>query len=122
MGRWLYAAAGLAALGSCGRSTPPVAPAAAPEAPPPAVPETPDAAYASCRERVEGPEAAGECDADADCGKTGCGGEVCTTTAEIPNVMTTCEDRACFAVLETCGCHGGRCTWTVRPAEPAAPQ
>ena len=72
--------------------------------------------------RVEGPEAAGECDADADCGRTGCGSEVCTTTAEAENVMTTCEDRACFAVLDTCGCHDGRCTWTVRPAGPAAPR
>ena len=122
MGRWWCVAGWL--LVACGGRTPPPAPE--PTAAPPAevVPASasPEALYTECRDRVEGPEAAGECDDDADCGRSGCGSEVCTTIAEAGNVMTTCEDRACFAVLDTCGCHDGRCTWTVRPAGPATPQ
>jgi eight-cysteine-cluster-containing protein len=121
MGQWWCAAAWL--LVACGgRTAPPPEPTVAPPAEVAPVSASPEGLYAECRDRVEGPEAAGECAADADCGRTGCGSEVCTTSAEVANVMTTCEDRPCFAVLDTCGCHDGRCTWTVRPAGPAAPR
>ena len=96
--------------------------AAAPEAPPAAEPEAtssaldPQALYAPCRVRVEGPEADGECSADADCVKGGCSGEVCATPKSLEGMMGTCEVLPCFEVLQACGCNDGRCTWTVGPA------
>lgn len=108
--------------GGNAKNTP--APAPEPEvAPEPApAPEvaTPQALYEECRDRVEGPQAEGECQTDADCKATGCGSEVCTTVAEAANVMTTCEDKPCFQVLDACGCHEGQCTWTVKAELPAA--
>lgn len=95
------------------------------EVPPPAVPDaarqapTPASLYAECEQRVENPQAAGECTADADCAKAGCGSEVCTTMAAAAQVMTTCEDKLCFKVLDTCGCHDGQCTWTLKDEVPA---
>ncbi len=108
--------------------------AAAPEAPPAEVPtvgdgpstpvevstdgETPAAPDASalfeeCRTRVEGREKDGECQSDEDCSRAGCSGEVCVTTSLAAEVMTTCEVRPCFAILDTCGCVEGRCSWSI---------
>jgi eight-cysteine-cluster-containing protein len=112
--------------------TPPVA-----DPPEPAVPEaapTPDAPpleppsvtgeptpgllYERCRDRVEQPEADGECTNDADCASSGCGSEVCTTAAAATDLMTTCEIRQCFSVLDSCGCVKGRCTWSLKTEVP----
>lgn len=75
---------------------------------------TPRAMYEGCRDRVELPEAAGECTTDADCTKAGCSGEVCTTASAAASVMTACEAWDCFSVLDTCGCHDGVCGWTLK--------
>ena len=91
-------------------------PAPAPEPAPLGV--TPQSLYEECRERIENPQTEGECQTDADCKTAGCGGEVCTTVAEAANVMTTCEDRLCFSVLDACGCHEGQCTWTLKDQVP----
>lgn len=109
----------LSLLVACSGSPPaPVAPTPVPvDAPAPAVPPAPiDAAamYAECRTRVEEPEADSECTSDADCVSTGCSGEVCTTRSVGLDLATTCEVLDCFDVLDACGCHGGRCTWTTR--------
>ncbi|MEN0062484.1 MAG: eight-cysteine-cluster domain-containing protein [Myxococcota bacterium] len=107
----------------------PEAPAEAPEAPAPApVPEpvaapepapmSPEALYASCEVRVEQPQSAGECTTDADCQRSGCSSEVCTSAKMAGEVMTTCEIQPCFAVLDACGCHDGQCTWTVAEPNP----
>lgn len=79
---------------------------------------SPASLYAECRDRVEGREKDGECSTDADCAKAGCSGEVCVTAALAPEVMTTCEGRPCFAVLETCGCVEGRCSWSLTDTVP----
>ena len=99
--------------------TPTPEPAPAPTPPPAPAMQTPQELYTACQERVEGTEAAGECKADGDCAKAGCGSEVCVSTAEKANVMTTCEDKPCFKVLDACGCHDGKCTWTVKAEMPA---
>ena len=78
---------------------------------------TPASLYAQCRERVEMPEAAGECKTAADCGASGCGGEVCAATVH-GAIMSTCEVRQCFSVLDTCGCVDGRCVWSLRAEVP----
>jgi eight-cysteine-cluster-containing protein len=75
--------------------------------------------YGACKERVEGTEKAGtekagECTTDADCGKAGCSGEVCVAKSQVANVITTCDVQPCFAVLDTCGCAAGLCTWTLK--------
>ncbi|MBW2255419.1 MAG: eight-cysteine-cluster domain-containing protein, partial [Deltaproteobacteria bacterium] len=62
-------------------------------------------------------EADGECNSDADCASTGCGREVCTTATA--DVMTTCEIRQCFSILDSCGCVKGRCTWSLKDEVPA---
>ncbi|MFZ5476512.1 MAG: eight-cysteine-cluster domain-containing protein [Myxococcota bacterium] len=121
---------------------PPESPAAAetpvpPQAPPPAVgdptqsePLTPAAPvpapvagdapptarqlYEGCKARVEGVETAGECQTDADCARAGCSQEVCVAKAVAPDVMTTCELLPCSIALDTCGCHDGLCTWTIK--------
>ncbi len=85
--------------------------------------ETPEALYAACRDRVEQPEADGECTTDQDCAPAGCSGEICTTKAAGAEVMSTCEIRACYAVLDTCGCVEGRCAWSLVASLPdAAPK
>jgi eight-cysteine-cluster-containing protein len=94
-------------------------PEPAPE-PPPVPTATPAALYAECEQRVEGPQKDAECTTDADCGTAGCGNEVCTSTAEKANVMTTCEDKLCFKILDACGCHEGECTWTLKSEVPAS--
>lgn len=79
---------------------------------------TPASLYEECKDRVEQPQADGECTTDADCVRAGCGSEVCTTTAAAGDIMTTCEDRLCFHVLDTCGCHDGVCSWTLKDEVP----
>ena len=133
MSRWMLAApfAALLALGCDGAKknspnaddvptdvAPPVQVDAEP-APAPAERATPTALYEQCHDRLELPEAAGECTTDADCGSVGCGKEVCTTTKAGAEVMSTCEDRPCFKVLDACGCHEGKCTWTLKAEAPA---
>lgn len=95
-------------------------PAAAPQAEAAPAGATPAALYASCKDRVEKPEAAGECATDADCAPVGCGKEVCTAAKSGGDVMTTCEDRPCFQVLDHCGCQQGTCTWSLKAEAPAA--
>jgi eight-cysteine-cluster-containing protein len=82
-------------------------------------PKTPQELYAECKDRVEGPETAGECKTDADCARAGCGQEVCTTGKMAAEVMTTCEMRLCFDVLDTCGCHDGVCSWALKAEVPS---
>lgn len=91
-----------------------------PVTPPPApvAVQTPAELYGECKDRVEGPQKDDECKTDADCATSGCGNEVCTTAAEKGNVMTTCEDKLCFKVLDSCGCHEGECTWTLKAETP----
>lgn len=84
------------------------APTASGEAP------TPQSLYETCRDRVEGVETDGECETDADCARAGCGSEVCLPAKLAVDVMTTCEVRPCFSVLDTCGCNEGRCNWTLK--------
>jgi eight-cysteine-cluster-containing protein len=79
---------------------------------------TPASVFAGCRDRMELPEVAGECKADADCATAGCGSEVCTSTASAKDVMTTCEVLPCFQVVDACGCHEGKCSWTLDDALP----
>lgn len=70
--------------------------------------------YAACKTRVEGADRAGECASDADCKRAGCSQEMCISAAEArEGVMSTCEVRPCFEVLEACGCNEGVCSWTV---------
>jgi len=83
------------------------------DGPPPVVGD-PAALYADCETRVEGSDKEGECSADADCVAAGCSKELCISTKEAESgVMSTCEMRPCFTVLETCGCDAGRCRWRV---------
>ena len=76
--------------------------------------------YATCKDRVEGPSAAGECTTDADCVTAGCSGEVCAAKASAEGLMTTCEIRPCFAALDTCGCVEGVCSWALKEG-PVSP-
>ncbi len=78
-----------------------------------APPSDPRALYQSCRERVEGVEADGECTTDVDCTAGGCSGEVCVPVAAAVTLNTTCDKLPCFAVLKSCGCIEGHCSWTV---------
>lgn len=77
-------------------------------------PTTPAALYGACKDRVEGVQTAGECTTDADCAKVGCSQEVCVPAKLAGEVMTTCEVLPCFKALDTCGCHEGMCSWTLR--------
>lgn len=101
---------------------PVTAPAPPPEGAAPANPAifAPRALYAACRDRVELPEAAGECSVDADCVRAGCGGDVCVTTQAAKDLVTTCDVPDCASVLDSCGCHEGLCTWTLKL--PVAPK
>jgi len=71
-------------------------------------------AYAECRDRVEGPEAAGECSADSDCVKAGCSKEVCLASSNAEGFNTTCDAQPCFKVLDECKCVQTKCTWSVK--------
>ena len=73
--------------------------------------------YAGCRDRVEQPENAGECKTSADCGSGGCSGEMCVAKS-LGAITSTCEVRACFGVLDTCGCVEGKCQWSLKAAAP----
>ncbi len=104
----------------------PVAPAEEPRVEPEpvavvAASVTPEALYARCRDRVEGPEREGECTTDAECATAGCSSEVCLPAVRVPEIMTTCEVLPCFAVLGACGCREGRCTWTLGDAPGGLP-
>jgi eight-cysteine-cluster-containing protein len=90
-------------------------------APAPAKKQDKESLYAACKDRVENPQEAGECTADADCARTGCGSEVCTTSAAAKGFMTTCDARYCYQVLDTCGCHEGVCSWTLKDPGPKPP-
>ncbi len=79
---------------------------------------TVEALYQQCLERVEGREADNECTADTDCIAAGCSTEICTTKAAAEGLMSTCENRPCFAVLDSCGCDQGRCQWSLKSAVP----
>jgi len=79
---------------------------------------TPEGLYEECKARVEGPQAEGECEADADCKAAGCSTEVCTTVANANGIMTTCEGKLCFKILDTCGCNEGQCTWSLKSEVP----
>lgn len=92
----------------------PAAPAGPPPAPLPVDAPPPQALYDQCHARLEGREVDGECTADADCARAGCSQEVCVPAAKKADVITTCEVLPCFGAVEACGCHEGRCTWTVR--------
>lgn len=110
--------------GSTGQPAPepPDAPVrTAPAEPDEPVGSTPAELYAQCHDRVEMPQADGECTTDADCTRAGCGAEVCTAVASAEGLMSTCEDRICFHVLDACGCHEGRCTWTLKDEVPKPP-
>ena len=83
---------------------------------------TPQTLYATCRDRVEQPEADAECSTDADCAPTGCSSEVCTTAEAGAGMMTTCGIEPCFQILDTCGCIEGRCSWSLKDEVPPALQ
>ena len=76
--------------------------------------QTPQELYDECKERVEKPQKEGECKTDADCAKAGCSSEVCTTSKAAKNVMSACDARTCYQVLDTCGCNEGQCTWSIK--------
>lgn len=112
-------------LGGCRTPAAPTSGSEAPTAALPAMPAAPvpstidfHSAYDQCRERVEGPEADGECTSDADCQTGGCSGEVCATAASMEGYMGTCEVLPCFSILKSCGCIEGRCSWTVGAPDP----
>lgn len=102
--------------------------AEAPQVPPvpPVLPvdgPTPQMLYDKCHDRLEGAEADGECTVDADCGRAGCSQEVCVPVAAKGDVITTCEILPCFGATEACGCHEGRCTWSLKErVEPMLPK
>lgn len=82
-------------------------------------PSTAAELYGACRERVERPEADGECSSDADCVASGCSQELCTSTAAAAEgLMSTCEMRPCFKVLDACGCVEGHCRWSLKELAP----
>ena len=91
-----------------------------PTTPGPVTP-SPETLYQQCFERVEGAESDSECTTDEECAAAGCGGEVCTTTTLQPSVVTSCEARPCFQVLDRCGCKEGRCQWSLKTTVPVTP-
>jgi eight-cysteine-cluster-containing protein len=92
---------------------------------PPVDGPTPQLLYDQCHDRLEGPEVDGECAVDADCGTAGCSQEVCVPAAKTGDIITTCEILPCFSAKDACGCHEGRCTWSLKeqlaPALPRIP-
>ena len=82
-------------------------------------PPDPQSLYDGCRDRVEGTETDHECAQDADCVKTGCSSELCIAKSAAEGVMSTCEVRTCFQVLESCTCQEGHCRWVVGARKPA---
>ncbi|MBI2173277.1 MAG: eight-cysteine-cluster domain-containing protein [Candidatus Aenigmarchaeota archaeon] len=59
-----------------------------------------------------------ECTTNADCATAGCSSQICTTAANAPNIITTCELRDEYACLAktACGCNAGKCSWADTPA------
>jgi len=109
-------------LGACAATTakpPPSAEEGAAEREGPREIPSPEELYAMCEARVEEPRVDGECTSDADCATAGCAGEVCTTKAAAADVMTTCENKLCFSILDRCGCVDGQCSWAIKDAVPA---
>ena len=80
---------------------------------------TPAELYAECHDRVEGRSADGECTTDADCVAAGCSTETCITAEAAKGFMSTCEIKPCFAILDTCGCVEGQCSWSIKDTVPA---
>jgi len=80
--------------------------------------DSPMGLYGSCAGRVEGEESAGECKVDRDCAKAGCANEVCVTTANARKVMSTCDNKPCYEILDECGCQEGKCRWSVLDSLP----
>ncbi|RME20765.1 MAG: hypothetical protein D6798_19730 [Deltaproteobacteria bacterium] len=87
-----------------------------------AAPHDPAALYAQCRQRVEEPEADGECVTDGDCAVGGCSGEVCAPARALEGRMGSCEVLPCFSVLDRCGCVEGRCSWTIKANTRVGPR
>lgn len=121
----LLLAAGCATNSANGEPPKPPTPAEQPaDIPPPPPPlssqenATPASLYAECKDRVEQPQTEGECTKDEDCATGGCGQEVCTTAVAAAELMTTCEARLCFQVLDTCGCNDGVCSWSLKDEIP----
>jgi len=81
-------------------------------------PFDPQSLYEGCRERVEGTETDRECAVDGDCVQTGCSSELCIAKSAAAGVMSTCEVRTCFQVLESCTCQEGHCRWVVGARKP----
>jgi eight-cysteine-cluster-containing protein len=122
---WLWMVLG---CGSPALSTPDVAPDLAHERAPhvaPAVPEpsliTGEQAYSRWHDRLELPEADGECTTNADCAVAGCGGEVCVSGARVAEVVTTCEVLPVFQVLDHCACQRARCAWQIKGSPALTP-
>lgn len=78
------------------------------------------ALYQQCLARVEGRETDNECTADDDCVAAGCSTEICTTRKAAEGMMSTCENRPCFSVLDACGCNAGRCQWSLKESVPTS--
>lgn len=112
----LASAVVLYALLGCSGPTSPVAVAVAPALGTPAGGGalTAEQLYGACEARVEGSSAPGECHTDSDCARAGCSQEVCVPARLVADVQSTCERLPCFATLDTCGCHEGICTWTLK--------
>jgi eight-cysteine-cluster-containing protein len=112
----LASAVVLYALLGCSGPTSPVAVAVAPELGTPAGGGslTAEQLYGACEARVEGSSAPGECHTDSDCARAGCSQEVCVPARLVADVQSTCERLPCFTTLDTCGCHEGICTWTLK--------
>lgn len=82
---------------------------------PKAAPMSPQDLHTACLVRVEFPESEGECKRDGQCVATGCSNEICVPKSAMQDgVMSTCEQRACFEVLDACTCQEGRCRWTLK--------
>lgn len=112
----LASAVVLYALLGCSGPTSPVAVAVAPALGTPAGGGalTAEQLYGACEARVEGSSAPGECHTDSDCARAGCSQEVCVPARLVADVQSTCERLPCFTTLDTCGCHEGICSWTLK--------
>ncbi len=75
------------------------------------------ALYGACQARVEGSSTPDECHTDSDCARAGCSQEVCVSARRVSEVQSTCERLPCFTTLDTCGCHEGICSWTLKEPE-----
>lgn len=62
--------------------------------------------------KYELPQESGECKDDVGCETGGCG-DVCTTAARAPHVVSQCEPHPGKQFF--CGCHKSACLWQVDP-------